>query len=102
MSGERQPSEEVDERQLELASEAGDAYREAAEYMIEEVAETGDLTTEDDYLVGVAQEGAEVVRYGEDTGIVEVDLFDEDDRKLATTRGVYKTNMVEDDNPFVG
>ncbi len=56
---EMQPSEEVDERQLELARQAGDAYREAAEYMIEEVAETGDTKTEGDYLVGFAQEEAE-------------------------------------------
>lgn len=44
---------------------------------------------------------AEVVRYGEDTGVVEVDLTDEDGTLLARTRGVYKTNLVEDDNPFV-
>lgn len=44
---------------------------------------------------------AEVVRYGEDTGIVETDLYDADDRRLATTRGVYKTNLVEGENPFV-
>ena len=43
---------------------------------------------------------AEVVRYGDDTGVVEVDLFDEEDRKLATTRGVYKTNLVDGENPF--
>lgn len=44
---------------------------------------------------------AEVVRYGEDTGVVEVEVVDGDDRLLATTRGVYKTNVVEGDNPFV-
>ena len=44
---------------------------------------------------------AEVVRYGEDTGVVEVEVVDADDRLLATTRGVYKTNVVEGDNPFV-
>lgn len=43
---------------------------------------------------------AEVVRYGDDTGVVEVDLFDENDRKIATTRGVYKTNLVGGKNPF--
>lgn len=45
---------------------------------------------------------AEVVRYGDDTGVVEVKLFDADGRKLATTRGVYKTNLVDGENPFVG
>lgn len=44
---------------------------------------------------------AEVVRYGEDTGIVETDVFDDQDRRVATTRGVYKTNLVEGENPFV-
>ena len=44
---------------------------------------------------------AEVVRYGEDTGIVEADIYDENDRRVATTRGVYKTNVVEGKNPFV-
>jgi uncharacterized protein (TIGR00369 family) len=45
---------------------------------------------------------AEVVRYGSDTGVVEVELLDEEDRRLGTTRGVYKTNLVEEQNPFVG
>lgn len=43
---------------------------------------------------------AEVVRYGSDTGVVEVDLFDEKERRIGTTRGVYKTNVVGGDNPF--
>lgn len=67
MSDELQPSEEVDERQLELAGRAGDAYREAAEYMISEVAETGDHRIVGDYLVGFAQEEAEgMYRMGDD------------------------------------
>lgn len=64
-----QPSEEVDERQLELARQAGDTYREAAEYMISEVAETGDTTTEGDYLVGFAQEEAEGMYHPADGGL---------------------------------
>lgn len=54
-----EPSEEVDERQLELAREAGDAYRTAAEYMIAEVAEDGAMARAGEYLVAVAQEHAE-------------------------------------------
>ena len=54
-----QPSEEVDERQLELAREAGETYLEAVEYMAEEVANTGGKTEEGDYIVGFAQEEAE-------------------------------------------
>lgn len=45
---------------------------------------------------------AEVVRYGEDTGVVEVEVTDADDRRLATTRGVYKVGDPGGDNPFVG
>ncbi len=54
-----QPSDEADERQIELAAEAGEAYLEAADYMIEEVAQTGDRTTEGDFVVGIAIEKAE-------------------------------------------
>jgi hypothetical protein len=51
-------SEEVDDRQLELARSAGDAYREALEYMTEAVAHTGSKKEGGDYLVGFAQDGA--------------------------------------------
>ena len=44
---------------------------------------------------------ATVVRYGEDTGIVETELFDEDENLLAKTTGTYKTNVVKGANPFV-
>lgn len=52
-------SEEVDERQLELASQAGDAYLQAVEYIADEVAHTGETERADDYVVGFAQEEAE-------------------------------------------
>lgn len=65
-----QPSEEVDERQLELAREAGDAYREAAEYMLSEVAETGAEARAGDLVVAVAQEHAEGM-YRPDDGRLE-------------------------------
>ena len=42
------PSAEADERQIELAREAGEAYQRAADYMIEEVANTGDRAREGD------------------------------------------------------
>jgi len=54
-----QPSEEVDEQQLDLAREAGETYRQAVDYMIEEVAHTGGREREGDYVVGFAQEEAE-------------------------------------------
>ncbi|NHN46731.1 hypothetical protein G9464_03860 [Halostella sp. JP-L12] len=56
---EKTTSDEVDERQLELAKQEGEAYTRSLDYMIDEVAETGDLTTVDDYVVGFAQEEAE-------------------------------------------
>ncbi|WP_458188180.1 iron transporter [Haladaptatus sp. NG-WS-4] len=58
-NNELRPSDEVDESQLELARQAGDAYRQAAEYMITEVAETGAKTEVADYVVGFALEEAE-------------------------------------------
>ncbi len=61
MSGEHtlQPSEEVDERHLELARHEGEAYLRSARHMIEEVANTGAMTEVGDYVVGFAQEKAE-------------------------------------------
>jgi uncharacterized protein (TIGR00369 family) len=44
---------------------------------------------------------AVVDRYGEDTGVVETELFDAHDESIGKTRGVYKTNFVDGDNPFV-
>lgn len=44
---------------------------------------------------------ATVVRYGDDTGIVETELFDDDENTIAKTRGTYKTNVVTGKNPFV-
>ena len=52
-------SKETDERHIELAREAGDAYQRAADHMIEQVAETGAKTEVGDYIVGFAQEKAE-------------------------------------------
>ncbi|MFC7214163.1 PaaI family thioesterase [Saliphagus sp. GCM10025334] len=57
-----------------------------------------------DYLrpaTGDIYGSAEVVRYGAETGVVEAEIVDADDRTLATSRGVYKTNMVDGNNPFV-
>ena len=52
-------SDEVDQKQLELAERAGDAYQEALEYMANEVAHTGGKKEAGDYIVGFAQEEAE-------------------------------------------
>ena len=53
------PSEEADERHIQLARKAGDAYLDAADHMIEQVADAGARTEVGDYVVGFAQEKAE-------------------------------------------
>lgn len=60
-------TDEADDRQLELALGQGDAYRAAAEHMINEVAQTGGIQRAGDVYVGFAVEEAEgmyVVRDG--------------------------------------
>ncbi|WP_137287147.1 iron transporter [Halorussus salinisoli] len=65
---EKQTSDEVDQTQLDLAEKAGDAYREALDYMANEVAHTGDKQETGDYLVGFAQEEAEGMYVLKDEG----------------------------------
>ncbi|NHN58331.1 MULTISPECIES: iron transporter [Halorussus] len=55
----KQTSEEVDQKQLDLAQQAGDAYQEALDYMANEVAHTGGKQEAGEYVVGFAQEEAE-------------------------------------------
>jgi Fe2+ transport protein len=55
----RDITDEASRRGLDLAREAGDAYRRMVEYFITEVATSGALREADDYLVGVAVEEAE-------------------------------------------
>ncbi|WP_232686857.1 iron transporter [Halobacterium zhouii] len=56
---EKVPSDEVDETQLQLAEKMGEAFMEGVEYMITEVAHTGDTKEAGEYVVGFAQEEAE-------------------------------------------
>lgn len=56
---ELRPSAEADQRQIDLAGDAGEVYRQAADYMISEVAHAGGREREGDYVVGFAQEEAE-------------------------------------------
>ena len=55
----KQTSDEVDQKQLDLAQKAGDAYQEALDYMANEVANMGGKQEAGDYIVGFAQEEAE-------------------------------------------
>ncbi|UPV99619.1 iron transporter [Halorussus gelatinilyticus] len=64
----KQTSDEVDQTQLDLAQQAGDAYREALDYMAEEVAHTGGKQEAGDYVVGFAQEEAEGMYVLQDEG----------------------------------
>jgi hypothetical protein len=58
-TNEKVPSDEVDETQLQLAEKMGEAYMEGVEYMINEVANTGDTKAAGEYVLGFAQEEAE-------------------------------------------
>ncbi len=55
----RQQTDEASERGLELAREAGDAYRRMVDYFIENVATSGARQRAGDYVIGVAVEEAE-------------------------------------------
>jgi uncharacterized protein (TIGR00369 family) len=58
-----------------------------------------------DYLrpaTGDIRGEADVVRYGSETGVVETDVYDAEDRRIATTRGVYKTNVMEEGTAYTG
>lgn len=55
----REPSDEADSQQLEMAKAEGDAYLKSLEYMVKDVADAGDTQRAGDYLVGFAQERAE-------------------------------------------
>ena len=66
-----EPSEEVDERQLELAREAGEAYQRALRYVATEVARAGDRMQVGDYIVGIAIEEAEGMYETRDEGQLE-------------------------------
>ena len=58
-TNELRPSDEVDDRHLDLARRAGELYQQAIDHMIEDVASTGDKTLTGEYVVGFAQEEAE-------------------------------------------
>lgn len=103
-------SEEVDDRQLELARKAGDAYQEALEYMVTEVANTGDKREAGDYMVGFAQEEAEGLYAVTDDGDlewrppdeenchVEIAVCDADDGRFLPEVDVEVTVLDADDD----
>jgi hypothetical protein len=74
----KEPSDEADERQLELAQEEGEAYQRSLRYMSQDVANTGDMKAVDDFEVAFAQEEAEGMYHFRD-GELEWVEPDEDD-----------------------
>ena len=54
-----QVTDEADARGLQLAKEAGDAYRRMVEHFVNDIATSGDIREVGDYLIGVATEQAE-------------------------------------------
>lgn len=55
----RQPSDEADAKQLEMARQEGDAYHRSLLYMAHDVADAGGEQQAGDYIVAFAQERAE-------------------------------------------
>ena len=53
------PSDEADQKQLQMAKQEGEAYSKSLHYMANEVAHTGDTQRAGDYIIGFAQEEAE-------------------------------------------
>ena len=104
----KEPSEEVDERQLELAAEEGDAYLASIEYMANEVAHTGGTTEADDFTVAFAQEEAEGMYHLQEEGDlewvepddenchIEVAVADIDDGRFVPELDVEATLVPED------
>jgi len=91
-----QTSDEVDQTQLDLARQAGDAYQDALDYMAEEVAHTGGKreTGDGTYTVDLRVEPPTFDRhdeqngdrYGESVAVTfeDVDVETEEDRRSAT------------------
>lgn len=77
-------TDEADDRQLELALAQGDAYRAAAEHMINEVAQTGGIQRSGDVQVGFAVEEAEGMYVVHD-GVLEWQEPDEENIHIEVT-----------------
>lgn len=82
-------SEEVDDRQLELARRAGDAYLDALDDTIEEVADVGRTREVADYVVGFAAEEAEGLYVPSDGDPEWREPDDENCHVEVTFEGVY-------------
>ncbi|HEX8157312.1 MAG TPA: iron transporter [Solirubrobacteraceae bacterium] len=102
-------SSEADAKQLDLARKQGEAYREALEYMANEVAHDGGLQPKDQYLIGYAVEEAEGMYEWEDGELVwhepedenlhvEIAVCDGSDGRFVPGLTVYGTLIDPDGN----
>lgn len=108
----KHPSDEADERQLELARGKGDAYREALEYLIHEVAHAGGMQAVKDVVIGFAQEDAEGLYVDNAEGEltwrepdgenchIEVAVMDADDNRFIPYLDVQVTLFGENDTEY--
>lgn len=100
---EKEPSEEVDENQLQMARTEGEAYHSSATYMMTKVADNGDIKEVGDYFVGFAQEEAEsmwelqgeddfeLIDPGENNCHIEVVVTDRADKRFVPSLDVTLT-----------
>lgn len=101
------PSDEVDQTQLALAEAEGEAYMDAFEYMINEVAHTGGIQEIQDRVIGFAQEEAEGmwkmnaqnalewVEPREENVHIEVAVMDRDDHRFVPHADIEVTFIAE-------
>lgn len=108
----RQPSDEADKKQLEMARAEGDAYHRSLLYMANEVADTGAVQEAGDYLVGFAQERAEGMYMLGDKGElewmepkdenchIEISVSDAADRRFIPALDIEAVLTAEDGERF--
>lgn len=103
----RSPSDEADERQLDMARKEGDAYHQSLLYMANDVADTGGVREAGDYIVAFAQERAEGmymlrgegelewVEPGDENCHIEISVSDAADRRFIPALDIEATLIAE-------
>lgn len=103
------PSDEADQKQLDLAKQEGKTYFESLQYMANHVADTGDTQRAGDYIVGYAQEEAEGLYHLRDGALewvepdeenchIEVAVLDAADHRFIPGLDIEATLFDADDN----
>lgn len=105
----RQPSDEADQNQLDMARAEGDGYQKSLDYMVNEVADTGAKQIAGDYIVGFAQERAEGMymlkgednlewmEVGDENCHLEISVSDAADGRFIPYLTIQATLVAEDD-----